>query len=852
MKSGIRFLTFFILIPFFIAAQSADFKFNWEHIGEIKTQKIGVAGPITGIINEIILIGGGANFPDSSPWYGGKKVFYNEGEWFSESNHGNFLLPEKLGYAGVCSTPNGIIIAGGENEYGKTTKVWLTTFDRNKQEVFFEALPNLPLALSNLSLTFHNKTLYLAGGESDQGPFNGLLSLDLNSSKSEWTFLDTLPVAISHGILINQSNGEKNNLYLIGGRKVVTNQLPEFFSAVWMYDLTSSTWQKKSDLPIPLAAMTGLATGANYILVFGGDNGDIFKQSTATLQQLQKAPDSTLRAYWITQMENHPGFEKSIFQFNTITNTWTLLDTIPFKVPVTTGIVRKNNTYYLISGEISPGKRSPNIYTARLTGMPKMMILDYAVLIGYLLLMVVIGVVVSGKQSSVNDFFKGGQKIPGWAAGLSIYGTQLSAITFMSIPAKTYASNWNYFLLQMTIIMVMPFVAAYFIPFYRRLDITTAYEILEKRFNYLTRVLASTLFILLQLGRLGIVLLLPALALAIVTGMEVYWSILLMGGITILYTILGGIKAVIWTDVVQVIILLGGALICAFMMLYKLELNPMDLIATASEMGKFDILNFTLSWNHPTFWVVIIGGIAINIISYGTDQTVVQRYLTTKDIKTAKGSLRLGAWMVLPSSLVFFSIGTLLFFYFSAFPDKINPEISRQDAIFPFFIATTLPHGLIGLLIAAIFSAAMSTLSSSINSLTTAITNDFVLHFYPKKQEKFYLTLAKWLTLIIGILGVGIALYMAQSEIYSLWDQFNTILGLFTGGLGGLFILALFVKKANTYGVLTGIILSGFTQYYVKEYTQINFLLYAFTGLIACLVFGFLFSLFFNKKNLIS
>lgn len=836
------------LFPICLFSQKSSFEFKWDHIGEITTQKLGVAGPVTGAINDIIIFGGGANFPDTAPWYGGKKVFYKEGEWFSKNDKGTFLLPEKIGYSGLCSTPKGVIIAGGENENGKTTKVWLASFDREKQEVFFKKLPDLPLALSNLSLTHYNNILYLAGGESDEGPYNGLLSLNLNQVETGWIFLDSLPNSRSHAILVSQSNGEKNQLYLLGGRNVSPNQEPEFFSSVWALDLQKNKWEKKSDLPVPLAAATGISLGANYLLVFGGDSGEIFKKSTATLKSLDTFPDSALNATWIQEMENHPGFEKTIFLYNTITNKWASMDTLPFMPPVTTSLVSLNNEYYFISGEISPGKRTPNIYKGTITGMPKMKLLDYFVLIGYLILMVLIGIFVAGKQSSTDEYFKGGQKIPGWAAGLSIYGTQLSAITFMSIPAKTYSSNWNYFLLQMTIIMVMPFVAYYFIPFYRKLNITTAYEILENRFNYLTRALASLLFILLQLGRLGIVLLLPALALAIVTGIPVHWSILLMGVITIFYTILGGIKAVIWTDVVQVIILLGGALLCAGVMLFNLKMNPIELVQSASQLNKLEILNFSLSLENPTFWVVIIGGLAINIISYGTDQTVVQRYLTTKNESTAKKSLQLGAWMVLPSSLVFFSLGTLLFFYFSTYPEKINPEISRQDAIFPFFIATTLPNGLIGLLIAAIFSAAMSTLSSSINSVTTAITSDFVLRFFPNKKDQYYLALAKWMTLIIGTIGVAIALYMAESEIYSLWDEFNTILGLFTGGLGGLFILALFVKKANTPGVLIGLFLSGFSQYYVKEYTNINFLLYAFTGLLACVIFGYFFSLFFNKK----
>ncbi len=515
-----------LFFPLVLWTQNSSFKFNWEKIEEVEIQKIGVAGPVAGNIQDIIIYGGGANFPDTAPWYGGKKIYYQEGEWFSKDDKGSFLLPEHLAYAGLCSTPKGLVIAGGENDKGKTNKVWLTTFDRISQEVNLEPLPELPLALSNLSLTHYDNTLYLAGGESHKGPFNQLLTLNLNAVTLGWTVLDSLPTEVSHANLVSQSNGEKNQLYLIGGRKVKPDEEPEIFSSVWAYDLQKKKWEPKAHLPLALAAGTAIATGANYILQFGGDSGEIFKKSIATQKILHSNPDPNLKASWIAEMENHPGFEKNIYLYNTITNQWSVLDTIPFQPPVTTQIVAHNGEYYFISGEISPGKRTPYIQKGTISGMPKMNLADYSVLIGYLILMVVIGIAVAGKQSTTEDYFKGGQKIPGWAAGLSIYGTQLSAITFMSIPAKTYASNWNYFILQMTIIMVMPFVASFFIPFYRKLNITTAYEILEKRFNYLTRSLASLLFILLQLGRLGIVLLLPSLALAIVTGLAVQWSIL--------------------------------------------------------------------------------------------------------------------------------------------------------------------------------------------------------------------------------------------------------------------------------------------------------------------------------------
>jgi Na+/proline symporter len=247
--------------------------------------------------------------------------------------------------------------------------------------------------------------------------------------------------------------------------------------------------------------------------------------------------------------------------------------------------------------------------------------------------------------------------------------------------------------------------------------------------------------------------------------------------------------------------------------------------------------------------VVLLGGLAINVITYGADQSVVQKYLTTRDEAASKRSLRIGAWMALPSALIFFSIGTLLYLFFKQYPEKINYQLQSQDAIFPWYIVTELPPGITGLLIAAVFAAAMSTLSSSMNSVTTALIVDFYRRFSPAKTERSYLATAKYLTLVIGVVGTSLALVMAHWGVSSLWDQFNTILGLFTGGLGGLFVLGIFTKRANGRGAIIGLLLSGFVQFYISRYTDINLLLYAFTGLITCVVFGYLFSLLLGGQE---
>ena len=216
----------------------------------------------------------------------------------------------------------------------------------------------------------------------------------------------------------------------------------------------------------------------------------------------------------------------------------------------------------------------------------------------------------------------------------------------------------------MTIVMVIPFVIKCFIPFYRRINATSAYEYLEKRFNYTTRFLGAVLYILLQLGRMGIVLLLPSIALSVVTGIDVVTGIVIMSVVSIFYTVLGGIEAVIWIEVVQVFILLGGAILTLVPIPFLLEGDWQTHYQTFKNYDKLTVFDFNFDWQSSTLWVVLIGGFSLNLIQYGADQTVVQRYLTTKDQKSAEYSLRLGAWLTVPSTIIFFSIGTQLYLYY--------------------------------------------------------------------------------------------------------------------------------------------------------------------------------------------
>lgn len=873
----IKSFTYFLLLLFIsffgtkTSAQKAHNDIKWSELPSLppapgETIQPGIAGAFAGKDNSVLLLAGGANFPEGKPWDGGKKFFHdeiyvlkksdNKYQWLTKQD---FSLPYPVAYGASVSVPQGVVSIGGMNNKGFLDQVLLLSWNSTKNEVETKPLPALPVPMANMAAAAIDSKVYVAGGSTAAGTVNSFYRLDLNALSSGWKKLPSVPgPAFSHAVAVSQSNGEDTSIYLFGGRSATSSGVSELYGHSYVYNPIKNEWKQVSDIAdktglLHLSAGTAAATGANYILLFGGDDGKIFHQIEILMAKIESSSSPSEKKKLQTQLQeirtNHPGFSKKLLLYNTITDTWAVMAELPFSSAVTTTAVAWDDKIIIPSGEVAPGTRTSTIRMATITKKEYFTGLDYGVLAAYFILMILIGIWASGRQHSTNDYFRGGQRIPSWAAGLSIFGTQLSAITFMAVPAKTYATNWNYFFLLITIILVMPFIIKYFIPFFRKLDVNTAYEYLEKRFNYTARFLGSSLYILLQVGRLAIVLLLPSLALTLVTGIDVNVCIMLMGVITILYTVMGGIEAVIWTDVAQVIILLGGALVCIVLMSFQLDQNFSESWQTIQEYQKIAIFDFRFLFSEPTFWVVLIGGIAINLVTYGSDQTVVQRYLTTKNEKSAENSLRVGAWMALPAALIFFTIGTLLFLFYQENPLQTNIQLNSQDAIFPWYIVTQLPAGASGLLVAAIFSAAMSTLSSSMNSVSTAFISDFYQKFAPQKSEKTYLSLARVITVLIGIIGTGVALLMAQWGIASLWDQFNLILGLFTGGIGGIFLLGIFSQRANGRGAVIGFILSGIVQYFVKEYTNLHFLLYAFTGLISCLVLGYIFSLIFPDER---
>ncbi len=434
--------------------------------------------------------------------------------------------------------------------------------------------------------------------------------------------------------------------------------------------------------------------------------------------------------------------------------------------------------------------------------------LDLVVLIIYFLATLAVGFSFWRKSRTVAGFTAASGSLPGWVTGLSILGTYVSSISFLALPGKAYAGNWNAFVFSLSIPLAAWIGVRWFFPFYRNSGFISAYSHLEARFGKWARIYASACYLLTQIARIGVVTYLTALPMHVLLGWDIHTIIIITGIETTLYACVGGIVGVIWTDAIQTIVLMLGALICAGLMILGLPEGPGQVFTLAAENDKFSLGSFGSSLTAPTFWVVLVYGVVINLQNFGVDQNYVQRYHTSKSDAEARKSVWLGSLLYVPLSALFFFIGTALFAFYAANPGSL-PEVyqdpSRSDSVLPWFIVSELPSGLTGLLIASIFAAAMSTISSSLNSTATIVLNDYYLRFgRPAAPEGAKMKVLYLSTLAVGVLGTTIAI--AMINVRSALDTWWTLAGIFGGGMLGLFLLGFLSRAA---GKAAGLIAAG-------------------------------------------
>ena len=419
------------------------------------------------------------------------------------------------------------------------------------------------------------------------------------------------------------------------------------------------------------------------------------------------------------------------------------------------------------------------------------------------------GIVVFGcsffnKKLSSDEFTSAGRSLPGWVVGMSIFATYVSSISYLGYPGNAYSSNWNAFVFSLSIPIASYFAAKYFVPFYRNQGSVSAYSFLEERFGTWARLYASACYLLTQIARMGSILFLLALPMNLLIGWNIQLVIIFTSIAIIVYSMLGGIKAVIWTEAIQGFILIGGALICLVVLLFSMPEGPTQTFEMAISDHKFDLGSFSADLSTSTFWVCLIYGIFTNLQNYGIDQNYVQRYHTAKNEKEAKFSALFGGYLFIPVSAIFFLIGTALYTYYQVYPELLPAEGIKADYVFPLFIVNQLPTGLTGLLIASIFAAGMSTVATSVTSSSTIILTDYYQRIRKQTSDRERLWVLKVASLVIGVLGILIALALVNVD--SILDAWWKLSSIFSGGMLGLFLLGYLAKKAKNIDAAIGVI----------------------------------------------
>ncbi len=434
--------------------------------------------------------------------------------------------------------------------------------------------------------------------------------------------------------------------------------------------------------------------------------------------------------------------------------------------------------------------------------------LDLVIFFAYLIGITLFGGSFFRKNRTSLAFTLGNRNIPGWVVTMSIFATYVSSISYLALPGNAYQTNWNAFVFSLSLPLAAVVAIRLFVPLYRRINSPSAYTYLEQRFGPWARVYASTSYFLTQLMRVGTILYLLALAIHSIFGWDMAVVIVVTGIVVMIYSILGGIQAVMWTDAIQAIILIAGALVSAGYLLFNMHEGPGQLFRIAAEHQKFSLGSFSPDLSESTFWVVLVYGIFINLQNYGIDQNYVQRYLASRSDREAKRSAFSGGMLYIPVSLLFMFIGTALFSFYRSAAGQLPPELqdpAMSDGVFPWFIVHELPVGVTGLLIASIFAAGMSTISTSYNSSATVFLTDYYQRFFRRtSSDREAMRVLYIASAVISVCGILIAI--AMINVKSALDAWWKLASIFSGGMLGLFLLGVFSRRKNTVGAIVGVI----------------------------------------------
>ncbi|RPI75757.1 MAG: sodium:solute symporter [Ignavibacteriales bacterium] len=475
---------------------------------------------------------------------------------------------------------------------------------------------------------------------------------------------------------------------------------------------------------------------------------------------------------------------------------------------------------------------------------------DYIIIAAYLIGVAAFGIWTGGKQKSVKDYFLGSKTVPWWAVCFSIVAAETSTLTFISIPGLAYLTNLNFLQVTFGYLLGRIIVAVFFLPAYAKGELKTAYSFLENRFGGKTRTFASIIFLFTRTAADGVRLFATAIPLKLMLGIDYPLAILIIAVVSLIYTYTGGLKGIIWVDVVQMFVYLGGAVVAGIYLLNILPEGWTTVLTSAAENKKFEIFNTGLSGGLSEFFSQpytliggLIGGVFLSMASHGTDQLIVQRLLATPDLKSSQKAIIGSGIIVIIQFAVFLLLGVMLYSYYGLLD-------IRSDEIFPKFIIEVLPPGVTGLIIAGLFAAAMSTLAGSMSALSSSAMIDIYIPFFGKDiSEEKQLRISRLFTLIWAVLLICSALLFMESP--STVVELALSIASFTyGGLLGTFLLGLLNKNAKQEDALAGFTAGIFIMISVISLNLVVWTWYTLIGVAATLLVGSLLSALSQKEKI--
>lgn len=450
--------------------------------------------------------------------------------------------------------------------------------------------------------------------------------------------------------------------------------------------------------------------------------------------------------------------------------------------------------------------------------------IDWTIVVASIVLAIVMGLYFSRRQKDTHTYFAAGGKIPAWAVGMSIFATLISSVTFLAYPGAAYEGNWILLVQGLMVPLVLICLIRYIVPLYRRIIKISTYEYFERRFGLFARLYSSFAFLLGHFSKSGTVFFLVSMALGTFLGVNVRDILLALGITVIIITLLGGLEAIVWMDVVQGFLLIGGGLLCMILLLFLPQGGPSEAMHIAMEYDKIDFGPYNWDFTQLTFIVMVLNGIFYALQKYGTDQTIVQRYLAAKSDKEAKHAAYFGVFLSVPVWAMFMFIGTLLFSFYHSAGAPVLPADINGDEVFPYFIRTELPVGVKGLIIAALAAAAISSLDADLNCISAICMSDYYVRF--KKghvTDKQKMRFSRLMVIVAGFALVGIALLYISWGGEGVLGALFGLYAIFSAGIVGIFLLGILTRRANKQGLYIGIVVCIlFTAYAVLTSTKVD------------------------------